>query len=193
MKPQAVHHEAFRRRAFEQGNGLGCLRQLRVLDPIVPILVISGVDQPRIAAELLTSGADDFLSKENLGGDQLARSMTAAITRADAFKQRLGVPGQSVRSDTVVDRLRATFSAADLAELMNSLFDLHQISHTGRFGAAQIQRLVDLVCGELDRTPGDVIPRRAILSLFLRLFGPPTGRAVEPGVSFRDDGKEKAE
>ena len=158
-----------------QGNGLGCLRQLRSLDANVPIIVISGVHQPQIAAELLSSGADDFLSKENLAGDQLARSIAAAVVRADAFKLRLGVPSQPAPSDTVVERLRATFSGTDLAELMNSLVELHQISHTGRFGAAQIQRLVDLVCCELDRTRGDVIPRRAILSLFLRLFGPQTG------------------
>jgi pilus assembly protein CpaE len=164
-----------------EGNGLGCLRQLRVLDPNVPILVVSGVNQPQIAAELLSAGADDFLSKENLAGDQLGRSMSAAVARADAFKQRLGVPPKSVPSDTVVDRLRATFTGDDLAELMNCLVELHQISHTGRFGAAQIQRLVDLVCGELGRTPGDPLPRRAILSLFLRLFSPQAGERGNSG------------
>ena len=155
-----------------QGNGLGCLRQLRVLDANVPIVVISGVNQPQIAAELLSAGADDFLSKENLAGEQLGRSIAAAVARADAFKQRLGVPAPPEPSDTVVERLRATFAGEELAELMNSLVELRQVSHRGRFGAAQIQRLVDLVCGELGRTPGAVPPRRAILALFLRLFSP---------------------
>ena len=153
-----------------QGNGLGCLRQLRVLDANVPIVVISGVNQPQIAAELLSAGADDFLSKENLAGEQLGRSIAAAVARADAFKQRLSVPAPPEPSDTVVERLRATFAGEELAELMNSLVELRQVSHTGRFGAAQIQRLVDLVCAELGRTPGTDPPRRAILALFLRLF-----------------------
>ena len=163
---------------LEQGNGLGCLRQLRVMDQNVPILVVSGVNQPQIAAELISAGADDFLSKETLANDQLSRSMSVAIARADAFKLRLGVTSQPARPDTVVELIRATFSGEDLAELMNSLVELHRVSHKGRFSAAQIQRLVDLVCGELDRTPGDALPRRAILSLFLRLFSPQTREAA---------------
>ena len=154
-----------------QGNGLGCLRQLRILDANVPIVVISGVNQPQIAAELLAAGADDFLSKENLAGEQLGRSIAAAVARADAFAPRqAGAPPEP--PDTIVERFRATFSGSDLAELMNSLVELHQLGHAGRFGAAQIQRLVDLVCGELGRSAGGVLPRRAILSLFLRLFSP---------------------
>src|SRR5262249_61627486 len=62
--------EAFGRQPFDvvlldyhlvQGNGLNCLRQLRAMDPMVPVVVISSVTEPQVAAELLDAGADDFL------------------------------------------------------------------------------------------------------------------------------------
>jgi pilus assembly protein CpaE len=151
---------------LEQGNGLGCLRQLRRIDPVVPIVVVSGLIEPQIAAELLEAGADDFLGKENLSGERLARSISAAVARADACKPRL-YPGPGAdEGDGFLDRVRGD------AELLRSLHELHEAARAGRFSAARIQRLVDQVCAELGPAPagGEEFPRRALLTLFLRLF-----------------------
>jgi pilus assembly protein CpaE len=176
--------EMFRRQPFDvvlldyhlaQGNGLNCLRQLRALNQIVPIVVISSVTQPQVASEMLDAGADDFLSKENLTGEALARSITTAVARADACEQRLAVehPTEPGRVDAFFDQVRKTAGARSDSELLRSLRDLQQSGLPSQFSAGQIQRLVDLVCGELDRTPGGGgdLPRRALLALFLRLFG----------------------
>src|SRR3954470_2405976 len=45
---------------LNQGNGLSCLRRIRQRDPHIPIIAISGVATPEIAAELLEAGADDY-------------------------------------------------------------------------------------------------------------------------------------
>ncbi len=73
-----------------QGNGLSCLQKLRGRDRIVPIITVSGVATPEIAAELLQVGADDFISKKDLSNDVLARSVRDALARADAWRQRTG-------------------------------------------------------------------------------------------------------
>jgi pilus assembly protein CpaE len=188
---QAV--QLFRDRPFDvvlldyhlaQGNGLGCLRQIRVQDPIVPVVVVSGLAPPQVAAELLAAGADDFLSKENLSGERLARSLSDATARADACKQRLtagqpaeAAPAEAARVDAFFDRVRKTIHVQDEKELLSNLQQLQETSWPSRFSTGQIQRLVDLVCGELDcgGTPQGELPRRALLALFLRLFGGEAG------------------
>ncbi len=158
-----------------QGNGMGCLRQLRARDPIVPIIVVSGLVNPQLAAELLDAGADDFLSKENLSAENLARILSAAVARADACKQRLGGgdtadPG---RVDAFFQRVQQSARSGDETELVRSLSELHETAWPRHFSAAQIQRLVDLVCGELGRSAPSrpALPRKALLALFMRLFG----------------------
>ena len=71
-----------------QGNGLSCLQKLRGSDRIVPIITVSGVATPEIAAELLQVGADDFISKKDLSNEVLARSVRGALARADAWRRR---------------------------------------------------------------------------------------------------------
>jgi pilus assembly protein CpaE len=173
----------FRQRPFDvvlldyhlaQGNGLECLRQIRATDPLVPIVVLSGLAQAHVAGELLSAGADEFLSKENLSSETLSRALTEAVARADACKQRqaAGTPSESARLDAFFDRIRKAAGVSDEAELVRSLQELHETAPTGRFSAGQIQRLTDLVCAELDRgRSATALPRKALLALFLRLFG----------------------
>lgn len=72
---------------LSQGNGLSCLCQLRQRDEIVPIVALSGVAMPEIAAELLRAGADDYLSKKGLTADVLGQSIHGALGRADAWRR----------------------------------------------------------------------------------------------------------
>jgi CheY-like chemotaxis protein len=72
-----------------QGDGLNCLRQLRRLDAIVPVIAVSGTATPAIAAELIEAGADDYLSKESMDKTILAESMESALTRAKGVRARV--------------------------------------------------------------------------------------------------------
>jgi pilus assembly protein CpaE len=152
---------------LEQGNGLTCLRQLRTMDANVAIIVVSGLTEGQIAAELIEAGAADFLGKANLSSERLGQSLHAAVSSAAACKQRLQAGG-----DTFLDRVRRVVSISDEEELLKSLHALQQTGLRGQFSASQIQRLVDLVYGELATPIAEAEPsRRALLTLFLRLFG----------------------
>lgn len=74
---------------LSQGDGLHCLLELRRRDPIVPVLAISGMASPEIAANLVEAGADDYISKRDLTGDILGRSIRASLARVDAWNQRV--------------------------------------------------------------------------------------------------------
>ncbi|RUL82325.1 response regulator [Tautonia sociabilis] len=74
---------------LRRGNGLSCLRALRLSDPIVPVIAVSGVATPEIASELLQAGADDYISKEELTSSLLVASMRTSLIRASACRQRI--------------------------------------------------------------------------------------------------------
>jgi two-component system cell cycle sensor histidine kinase/response regulator CckA len=71
-----------------EGNGLNCLRRLREIDAMVPIIAISGVATPEIAAELIMAGADDYLNKRSLNQMILGQSVRNVLARARAIKMR---------------------------------------------------------------------------------------------------------
>jgi DNA-binding response OmpR family regulator len=72
-----------------QGDGLNCLRQLRRLDAIVPVIAVSGMATPAIAAELIEAGADDYLSKQSMDRQILAESIEIALARAQGIRARV--------------------------------------------------------------------------------------------------------
>jgi DNA-binding NarL/FixJ family response regulator len=121
------------------------------LDPLVPILVVSGLNEPGLASSLLGAGADDFLSKENLAGERLLEAVRAALDRAGAVRARRRSQPDSLLTLTA---------------------DLQVAATPGRFSVGTIQRLSDQLCAELEKaSPGAALPRRAVLALLLRLFG----------------------
>jgi DNA-binding response OmpR family regulator len=75
---------------LKQGDGLHCLEEIRQIDPIVPIIAISGQASDEIAAELVQAGADDYINKQELDSAMLAVSLKSALERADAWKRRGG-------------------------------------------------------------------------------------------------------
>jgi CheY-like chemotaxis protein len=72
-----------------QGNGLNCLRQLRKLDAIIPVIAVSGIATPAIAAELIEAGADDYLSKQSMDKQILAESIETALARAQGIRAKV--------------------------------------------------------------------------------------------------------
>jgi DNA-binding response OmpR family regulator len=74
---------------LEKGNGMHLLGRLRKLDPIVPIIAISGVATSEIAAELVQAGADDYFNKRDLNSAGLATSIRSSLRRADAVRKTL--------------------------------------------------------------------------------------------------------
>jgi two-component system, cell cycle response regulator len=62
-------------------TGLDTLRQVRALTPETPIVVLTGRDDQETALQAVREGAQDYLNKEGLDGDVLARAIRYAIER----------------------------------------------------------------------------------------------------------------
>jgi CheY-like chemotaxis protein/MinD-like ATPase involved in chromosome partitioning or flagellar assembly len=153
---------------LSQGNGLSCLRQLRRIDPLVPILVISSLEQPQVASELLAAGADDFVSKSNLSAARLATSLQAALARVEACRARLG----PLPSAGLFGHVQRAIAAESDAELQRALHELRAAGWPKLRSLARIQHIADLICKELPLLPDNQSPVvTALLTLLLRLFG----------------------
>jgi DNA-binding NtrC family response regulator len=70
-----------------EGDGLHCLKELRLRDAKVPVIAISGVASLEIAKELVECGADDYLNKSELLPNSLAKSVRDVLSRWDAWKK----------------------------------------------------------------------------------------------------------
>jgi CheY-like chemotaxis protein len=121
------------------GDGLGCLRKLRQIDSAVPIIVISGVTTPEIGAECLQSGADDYLSKQDLTAEKLAGSVRKAMTRAHSWP--------TIRSHLLP--LCKSFLGSLDPEFFRALDDLEQALRQSGITSDQVPSLFDSVAGEL--------------------------------------------
>jgi CheY-like chemotaxis protein len=73
---------------LNQGDGVSCLRQIRQIDPVIPIITVSGEATDEIAAELIAAGADDYLAKHTVDSRILGQSVRNVTTRAKAFRAR---------------------------------------------------------------------------------------------------------
>jgi diguanylate cyclase (GGDEF)-like protein len=60
---------------------LEALTELREVDPEVPIVILSGLEDEGLAVRAVQSGAQDYLVKGRVGSDTLARSIKYAIER----------------------------------------------------------------------------------------------------------------
>lgn len=158
-----------------QGNGLSCLRKLRRQDRQVPILAVSGVATPEVAAELLEAGADDFISKENLIREAFLTAVRGALKRASACQQRTAARSDGVSGlDTLYREVRRAAAARNLFDLLRCLHEFRESARQARLTAAQIQRLVETVATEMETGAGQeslALSRPVLLSTFLRLLG----------------------
>src|SRR5688572_428526 len=70
-------------------QGLESLRAVRRLDPDVPVVVLTGLEDQEAALQALRDGAQDYLVKGRITGAALVRVLDHSIARA-AIQVRLG-------------------------------------------------------------------------------------------------------
>jgi DNA-binding response OmpR family regulator len=163
-----------------QGNGLSCLRQIRARDPVVPIIAVSGVATPEIAAELLEAGADDYFSKGSLSSDALARGIRAALARADLWRHR-SAPARQQRSDALC--LQACRSLLPVgATLVQHLDQLEVAARVEKLSVEQVQTMFEDVCASLVGTipPGAPSIQRQLRPLLLETLFRLSGTPIAP-------------
>jgi serine phosphatase RsbU (regulator of sigma subunit) len=65
-------------------SGLDAVARLRSRMPAIPLIVLTGLDDEAAGISAVQAGAQDYLVKGSVGGDQLARSIRYAIGRRQA-------------------------------------------------------------------------------------------------------------
>ncbi len=70
--------------ADDNPDGLGALYDLREIDPLVPVLVLTGLDDEARGAAAVFAGAQDYLVKGQVDGHSLARAVRYARERRRA-------------------------------------------------------------------------------------------------------------
>ncbi len=65
-------------------SGIDAVTRLRSQMPAVPLIVLTGLDDEAAGTAALQAGAQDYLVKGSVGGDQLARSIRYSIGRRQA-------------------------------------------------------------------------------------------------------------
>jgi serine phosphatase RsbU (regulator of sigma subunit) len=65
-------------------SGLDAVARLCARAPAIPLIVLTGLDDPGAGVAAVEAGAQDYLVKGDVGGDQLARSIRYSIGRRQA-------------------------------------------------------------------------------------------------------------
>jgi FixJ family two-component response regulator/anti-sigma regulatory factor (Ser/Thr protein kinase)/putative methionine-R-sulfoxide reductase with GAF domain len=70
-------------------SGVDAVRALQAVAPLVPIVVLSGVDDDQVALDAMHEGAQDYLVKGRADADLITRSLRYAMERARTERQRM--------------------------------------------------------------------------------------------------------
>ncbi len=165
-----------------QGNGLSCLKKLRQIDPVVPIVALSGAATPEIAAELLQVGADDYLSKQDLSRETLTQCLTNALARSKLYREHSAAASVTTKIEPLEMTLLAicrTYAEKIPPEFFKALEKFENEARKESLSALQLQHLFGSVSTKIQTgsLPADVFLRPILLEILLRLSGEHAGKA----------------
>ncbi len=104
-------------------NGDEVLQEVRKLKNDIPVLILSGIDNPTTKIQNLNTGADDYITKPFNSDEMLAR-ITAIIRRTHGFAESL----VTIDSDLIVNLTKQSLlyknNVVDLTKKEYFLFEL---------------------------------------------------------------------
>lgn len=63
------------------GDGFDVIEFLQTREPILPVIMLTGLGNEKIASQAIKTGAYDYLSKENINAPSLSRSIATALEK----------------------------------------------------------------------------------------------------------------
>jgi len=70
------------------GFGIDCIRTIRAIKRDVPIVVLTGIDDDRLAVACIAAGAHDYLRKNSTRAQDLRRAVGFAVARSHELAER---------------------------------------------------------------------------------------------------------
>lgn len=70
-----------------ESSGIDTLERFMAEDPMIPVIVLTGLDDRELAINAIQQGAQDYLVKGEISGDTLVRSLRYAIERRKQTRQ----------------------------------------------------------------------------------------------------------
>ena len=168
-------------------SGIGTFEKLHEQYPLVPVVVLSGLDDENVAINAVERGAQDYLAKGHLSGTMLLHALRYAITRHGAQARAMGQTQAGPQSRILAfigakGGVGTTTVALNIASALvhrgNSVVAMELRSYIGTFagqlGSTPVQTLSDLVeLGPASITSDSLATRLFTLPSGLRvLFGP---------------------
>jgi DNA-binding response OmpR family regulator len=171
-----------------QGDGLHLLNRMRELDPIVPIIAISGVATAGLAARLVQAGADDYFDKRHLNSADLAKSIRSALQRAETVRKVAGrlTDKRSEFTNQLTD-LCADYVRRMGADLLRQLDVLAQHMKHAEISATELHRMHEIATSRLEAPIGldqegtKLLARALLFELLVRVCDEPNTNAVCSG------------
>ena len=152
-----------------QGNGLSCLRKLRRIDPLLPIIAISGVATSKVAAELINAGADGFISKGSFRVEEFHGLVRDSLQRAKAMRQRLVFNNPTANLSRELPRFCKIFVEAVGPHFVRRLDELAEAAREAKLSAKDIEEMFANVAADLEHTRWSGEPDRELTLLPLKL------------------------
>jgi DNA-binding response OmpR family regulator len=185
VESESLAMEAFQQTRFElvildyqltQGDGLHLLGRLRQLDPMVPIIAISGVATTEVAAELIRAGADDYFDKCHLDSAKLARAIRAILLRADTLSKRMSKSRTwSICIDQQLLKLCASYVECLGTKPLQEMATMEREIRKARIDADDFEILYSRICvqiganHQIDLSDARVLLRPLFLDLLYRV------------------------
>jgi signal transduction histidine kinase len=132
-------------------DGLQVLRAIREAGVIAPIVMLTGQGDEELAVELMRAGAVDYLSKQTLGPDRLARSLRYAVAmaraeadRREALERERAAREEAQAANRAKDQFLATLSH-ELRTPLNAILGWARLLRGGTLDAASAGRAIEVI------------------------------------------------
>lgn len=127
--------------SLPDSSGMDTFRTLQSIVPRVPIVILSGMQDEDLALDLVNLGAQDYLSKNNLRPEVIARSMLYALER-----KRSELREKTLNDELVQER-------SEVNNLQMQLIQAEKLESLGRMAAGvahEVKNPLNILLGAVD-------------------------------------------